>query len=606
MSSYCIQCGKLLKDAAKFCPRCGTPVEADSRCPHCGAAVEDDSTYCMNCGCWIAKTTAPPTARLPAADASGQPGGAPTAAPAPAAETIPPRAAVTQAPPPPAIPAGRNNEPPVRPESPAEPATRMYTLKANVIGYSSLYTILTHVTVSRYKIAIDEKKNAWWNLLKSPQHREIDFSKICFATNGVIYYSVWLILSVFMTIFLFYICAIQPGEVSWWVVLLALLFCWFATFGRAVTLYLKDGSRIRIYGKEDTLAPLFADVNRQIAQNGDNPRAIGVLTGSAENYYGPEFSGARNGKPVAFHVPAFLFGPIFCFYRRCPELFVRFYLAPLCLWCAAIAANWATLLYSTEPLFVMMAVIFEISVGIWSLIVSIRFGRSFNALYYQHCWKNRISGTVPAEPTSAMNAFLYLLACSMVIGCIYAAAIDSNFPDDLGDDEMTEDTSEVNMQSPEPAAAAAPTPASTPAPTPTKVQSLVPAQTQTPDPDPGPDERTDVDLTANNGTWYGEDGGTLDFGLEYLDDTRTKARITITFDDSSYYHAFDIETSFVVPDANEMIYYQDNATEGGWGGNYSIVIELTGEEIYFSAYPDEYTTENCGFFATFDSYRLTR
>ncbi|MCK4379409.1 MAG: zinc-ribbon domain-containing protein, partial [Deltaproteobacteria bacterium] len=51
--SQCVHCGKNLPPNAKFCPRCGTPVEQKSEgiiCPSCGTENLPDAHFCNQCG----------------------------------------------------------------------------------------------------------------------------------------------------------------------------------------------------------------------------------------------------------------------------------------------------------------------------------------------------------------------------------------------------------------------------------------------------------------------------------------------------------------------------------------------------------------------------
>ena len=50
----CEECGRMISDRAKSCPKCGCPVtkgKPKSVCPECGMIVSEDDTKCPNCGC---------------------------------------------------------------------------------------------------------------------------------------------------------------------------------------------------------------------------------------------------------------------------------------------------------------------------------------------------------------------------------------------------------------------------------------------------------------------------------------------------------------------------------------------------------------------------
>nr|WP_295000647.1 zinc-ribbon domain-containing protein [uncultured Methanobrevibacter sp.] len=61
--SFCSNCGKEVKDSAKFCPACGASMAGDSTssnsqntqvsgtpCPNCGSIVPFGNVACTNCG----------------------------------------------------------------------------------------------------------------------------------------------------------------------------------------------------------------------------------------------------------------------------------------------------------------------------------------------------------------------------------------------------------------------------------------------------------------------------------------------------------------------------------------------------------------------------
>jgi uncharacterized OB-fold protein len=49
----CTQCGKNITPNARFCPRCGTPVDTAPKekiCARCGAKNLPESVFCNQCG----------------------------------------------------------------------------------------------------------------------------------------------------------------------------------------------------------------------------------------------------------------------------------------------------------------------------------------------------------------------------------------------------------------------------------------------------------------------------------------------------------------------------------------------------------------------------
>ncbi len=58
---YCKKCGQELPDAAKFCIRCGTPVQAEAEkqfCSICRTPLEPNALYCPVCGVRVNKREA--------------------------------------------------------------------------------------------------------------------------------------------------------------------------------------------------------------------------------------------------------------------------------------------------------------------------------------------------------------------------------------------------------------------------------------------------------------------------------------------------------------------------------------------------------------------
>ncbi|MBR6497673.1 MAG: zinc ribbon domain-containing protein, partial [Methanomicrobium sp.] len=49
----CANCGAAIKATAKFCPECGTKVEAAPKktfCTECGAEIAPGAKFCPECG----------------------------------------------------------------------------------------------------------------------------------------------------------------------------------------------------------------------------------------------------------------------------------------------------------------------------------------------------------------------------------------------------------------------------------------------------------------------------------------------------------------------------------------------------------------------------
>lgn len=46
----CHKCGANLREDAKFCSRCGTPVQKTLFCHQCGAELNGEDQFCYACG----------------------------------------------------------------------------------------------------------------------------------------------------------------------------------------------------------------------------------------------------------------------------------------------------------------------------------------------------------------------------------------------------------------------------------------------------------------------------------------------------------------------------------------------------------------------------
>ncbi|HET7702827.1 MAG TPA: zinc-ribbon domain-containing protein, partial [Candidatus Limnocylindrales bacterium] len=66
----CSQCGGSAPDSARFCPHCGTSLEA--ACAACGTSLVAGARFCAQCGTPVAASATGPGAARPAA-ADGDP-----------------------------------------------------------------------------------------------------------------------------------------------------------------------------------------------------------------------------------------------------------------------------------------------------------------------------------------------------------------------------------------------------------------------------------------------------------------------------------------------------------------------------------------------------
>jgi len=46
----CPNCNAPLANNAKFCPECGTKIDAQAKCVECGAKLAPNAKFCAECG----------------------------------------------------------------------------------------------------------------------------------------------------------------------------------------------------------------------------------------------------------------------------------------------------------------------------------------------------------------------------------------------------------------------------------------------------------------------------------------------------------------------------------------------------------------------------
>ena len=51
----CIKCGAELREGAKFCNKCGEPVQTKVFCHQCGVELEPNDMFCHVCGASMQK-----------------------------------------------------------------------------------------------------------------------------------------------------------------------------------------------------------------------------------------------------------------------------------------------------------------------------------------------------------------------------------------------------------------------------------------------------------------------------------------------------------------------------------------------------------------------
>lgn len=140
--------------------------------------------------------------------------------------------------------------------------------------------------------------------------------------------------------------------------------------------------------------------------------SLETVIGKNSSYYLREFEKAESGEKCRFNWAAFFFSAFFCLYRKCGELFKKYFLIPIAL---VVAASVITAIGTATLSFAVMTVggIISAAGSIWAFINCIRLGKNFNRLYYQHCKDLLTTGSRKQYGTSIISAVL--LAVILVV-----------------------------------------------------------------------------------------------------------------------------------------------------------------------------------------------
>ena len=168
-------------------------------------------------------------------------------------------------------------------------------------------------------------------------------------------------------------------------------------------------------------------------------------------YYRTEFESIDAGKKPRFNWAAFLLGPGMCFYRKCEDLFKKYFLPCLIFYFIGFITEMVGSVRFDFKLMAIGGVIIAIG-GVWMLVNSIRFGLQFNRLYHKRCQ----SSSPSKSAVSMRNMILYYvvvaglsllisLAGTMMLRQQYAGILDP----DISMDEPSE-TITPGMQESEP------------------------------------------------------------------------------------------------------------------------------------------------------------
>jgi len=130
-------------------------------------------------------------------------------------------------------------------------------------------------------------------------------------------------------------------------------------------------------------------------------------------YYAVEFEKIAHEQKTKFNWAAFLFSACFCFYRKCPELFVKYFLLPVGINLAGIAVSSIGLTIMSQNVILAGGAILLVG-SIYGFINAIRFGKKFNAEYYHHCLSVLESNDTKKYGTSVGSVALFVVVITVI------------------------------------------------------------------------------------------------------------------------------------------------------------------------------------------------
>lgn len=142
-------------------------------------------------------------------------------------------------------------------------------------------------------------------------------------------------------------------------------------------------------------------------------RDLSVTIGKNQEYYLAEFQKVSNGEKTRFNWAAFFFGPGFCFYRRCGELFKKYFLVSSFLLFFGCLVEMAGIRQFDLMTMFCGTVIVAIG-GILQIINMVRFAYEFNRAYYKHCQNSAVELPV-CTGVSWKSAICFYAVCALIV-----------------------------------------------------------------------------------------------------------------------------------------------------------------------------------------------
>ena len=478
MSYQCKKCGSDVPEDALFCSKCGEKITA-LRCPSCGKRLPEDSAFCTYCGAKIiiepsmspqpnvqqtvdTTETAPNTAVPPAAELS------PSEQQQTAAnQKVPdqkPQPAEAVAPPPPEKPEKEAVESGMQPHAHATGdaeavsgndnedevvvAQHHYHLTRRVFAFRRIWLSFsnfesTDFDITDSSVLISDSRD-------TSSKEKLDIVDLRQISVGMEVSPKWLCIALFFTFacLLGLVRNISVVETSpkFFIAFMS----WIMTWQRKIVLYRKDGKRIATRGREKAvMLELKQDLLCRIEAEPDYTGDLSDVVIKNTQYYLPEFEKARRNEKCRFNWAAFLFAGVFSYYRKSQDIFWQYYKWPLIIYAAimlGISGSGFLAAKSEAGIagWLIAAYVLTLAINIYLLITGVRFGKSFNREYYQHCMVLAEGSELTSRTAgvSVKNAFLFWLIavlCTAGVGAIATGLSGAAFLGGISDNASLDD-----------------------------------------------------------------------------------------------------------------------------------------------------------------------
>jgi len=478
MSYQCKKCGSDVPEDALFCSKCGEKITA-LRCPSCGKRLPEDSAFCTYCGAKIiiepsmspqpnvqqtvdTTETAPNTAVPPAAELS------PSEQQQTAAnQKVPdqkPQPAEAVAPPPPeklekeAVESGM--QPHAHATGDAEAvsgndnedevvvAQHHYHLTRRVFAFRRIWLSFsnfesTDFDITDSSVLISDSRD-------TSSKEKLDIVDLRQISVGMEVSPKWLCIALFFTFACLLGLVRNISVVKTSPIFFIAFMSWIMTWQRKIVLYRKDGKRIATRGREKAvMLELKQDLLCRIEAEPDYTGDLSDVVIKNTQYYLPEFEKARRNEKCRFNWAAFLFAGVFSYYRKSQDIFWQYYKWPFIIYAAimlGISGSGFLTAKSEAGIagWLIAAYVLTLAINIYLLITGIRFGKSFNREYYQHCMVLAEGSELTSRTAgvSVKNAFLFWLIavlCTAGVGAIATGLSGAAFLGGISDNASLDD-----------------------------------------------------------------------------------------------------------------------------------------------------------------------